>query len=1041
MQWWEWLRGGVTELMTAPEWPIGFARPMWLLALLFLPWMWRAQRRGFAIVTPGRARLSRWLRTIVFTCLVFALAGIRVTSLSDDLTVIFLLDKSESTRDPLPQALSDLDIAVETMTPRDTAGMVVFGADSYVENAPEPKPSLKQIATVIDAAGTDISRAIRLGLGLFPENRLRRLVLLSDGNENLGDALEEAKAAAAAGIPIDIIPLKPRSHEEVLVEEVGIPETMDKDEPFELKITVRSTLETGGTLRLFQNDKLIGTREVELSPGKNVFTMQEKATREGFQTYSVLLDSPADTMRANNESAAYTRVFGQPNVLLVGPEEDRAYLARALATENWKVEESENLPGRLVQAENYDAIVMANAPSEWFSNSQLSMVQDYVRDLGGGFLMIGGENSFALGGFAKTPVEEALPVHLELKNKRMFPSLALAIVVDKSGSMGERLGLGGVGVTGADKMMLANQATVSAIELLTDQDYAMVIGFDGDPKTVVPLGPIGGNRNRIYEDVLALRPGGGTDMYPAMKAAFDELRGVQAQLKHMILVTDGMTQPGAFPELAAECVAEKITISSIAIGLSADVQLLQTLATLGEGRFYQTDDPGKIPRIFTKETYIAQRAYLIEEDFTPTIFQENQIIKGLESFPVVKGYIVTEPKDRAELVLLSHKGEPLLATWRYGLGKSVAFTSDAKARWLTNWVRWDGYNPFFAQMVRWALRNDNASELHPRLEIERGKGKLIVDAVDDRDKFLNDLELQARVTPPESAEGPRGQDVRLVQTGPGRYEAEFDARAQGPYLVRVFEDKEGSAVNPATTGAVVPYPPEYRDLTANELLLNQIASRSGGRYNPPITELFTREQQEVRTYRDLWFWFMMIAICLFPLDIASRRIYLDDEQLVAIRKKLTGWMPRPAPRLATAGAPATIEALKQVRKVGPVQPGVTTTTATASVFQEAMNNADAPQGSVAMAAEVQAAAELPPDPALGATLDRLKKVTRDSSPKSATTPEKLPAGSTESAPKPAFKPLIIPSAAPPPQQQAPDEDAGLSPMERLKRARDRSRKQ
>jgi uncharacterized membrane protein/secreted protein with Ig-like and vWFA domain len=1032
--------------------PIGFARPAWLLALLAIPWMLRLERRGFILMSRRRARWVRTLRVVIIASLILALAGLQISRVSDELTVIFLLDRSDSAREQFDEKLRDLEVALESMdATRDKAGLVVFGADAYVETAPELKPQFEAIETAAETKGTDIARAIRLGLGLFPDDTQRRLTLITDGNENLGDALEEAKTAAASSVPIDVIPIDRDVDEEVLVESVQMPEAIDKDEPFEIKVTIRATDNGTATLRLFRDQEPIGKREVELKPGKNVFTLPDVGDREGFRTYEAMIESLYDTLGENNKGVSYIRVHGKPQILLVGPDKDLEYLQRALSGENWDIATDSQLPAQKIEAERYDAIILANTPSEEFSNNQLNLVRDYVRDLAGGFMMVGGENSFGVGGYAKTGVEEALPVNMELKNKRYFPSLSLAIVMDKSGSMGE-LVAGGV-----SKMDLANTAAAEALNLLNDDDLGLVIAFDGSPKRVWGLDRIGGNRGYIESQIKAVKPGGGTDMYPGMVAAYEALRGARSQLKHMILLSDGMTNPANFTELARSCFHEKITVSAVAIGAGADQQLMQTIASLGGGRAYFADDPRRVPRIFAKETYIAQKAYLIEEDFIPAVFQENQIIKGLKGFPTVKGYVVTEPKDRAEVVLLTHKEEPLLASWRFGLGKSVAFMSDAKARWLTHWIGWEGFNQFWIQCIRWVLRNQEQSELHPRIEIDRGKGKIIVDAVDDKDEFINFLDLKARISLPQkeksrgggggaSEDGESHDDTALRQVAPGRYEGEFDASEPGAYLARIH-GAEDEGIAQATTGFAISYAAEYKDFSTNELLLRQLAERSGGRYNPSLAELFQRDQRDVKSRRDLWFWFLLAAILLFPLDVASRRVFLDQEQIAAIKAFFARFVP--SFRLtgdSGDGSLATIEALKKTRGRGrrgqkgaeaetpaaaPIRPTSMTAPETPLAASEGAGESEAiararTEGASVAESVAPAAAPKPAAPDTAeATLGRLKQAARQA-PKPA--PSERPAGD---------KPLIIPSvrsAGPEASSASAEEsaeDKGLSPTERL----------
>jgi len=1038
--------------------PISFDRPWYLVLLLALPILWWAERGSLVAIPASRRKLSRVLRHIIVIAVILALAGLQIVRTSNDLTVLYAIDRSDSTRDRLDDLLGDLDVASAGMTRTDKAGLIVFGSDAFVEASPESKPAFGKLETLTDPGNTNLAAAIRLALGVFPEDSQKRLVLITDGNETLGNALEAASTAAANGIPIDVLTVERKLPEEVLVEEAVLPPTINRDEPFDLRLALRSTTGGPAKLRLFRNGAPVGTRDVELDPGKNIFTFTLTEKEEGFHTYQAYVESLYDTMRENNTGAAVMRVFGKPRLLVVGGQGDREFLARAMSGQNWEVEEADTVPWRRAQFENYDGIVLANHSADNLSDQQLQMLHDYVRDQAGGLIMTGGEHSFGLGMYARTPVEEALPVNLELSSKRHFPSLTMGLVIDKSGSMSATTG-------GRTKLELAAQACMEAVQIMTPRDQVLVIAFDGAPTEVVPLQVIGDKRVALSNDIASIAPGGGTDLYPAFKKAVERLTETQSQLKHLVLLTDGMTNPGNFVLLAQQALAANITVSTVAVGPDADTQLLITIAGLGGGRFYHALDPYSIPKIFARETYLAQRAYIIEEPFIPAVYQENQIIQGLDSFPEVRGYVVTESKDRTEMLLLSHKGDPLLAVWRFGLGKSLAFTSDVKARWLQSWIGWEGFNTFWSQAARWTMRSQRPSDLHPTLTVSEGRGHLVVDAVDDANRFINFLNLRARVSLPEGSREP-SLDVTLSQTGPGRYEGTFDARDTGAYIGRVYGAEE-QGIMPATAGKVIAYPPEYRHLDPNLLLLNQIVAKTGGRLNPPLAELYRREARTARQRYDIFLWLLMGAVVLLPFDIAVRRIYLDDEQIAAIRTSLNRLNPFAARRAnvdekAQAATMAALRRTKQdalKRRFGrgqaapesapiagaaeappdigeqPSSEAVQTARATGEAAF-ASSTTVAPGASAATVANQPPATGEPSPSGLG-TLDRLRRAKAGD----AVGPLGGPPPSPVAGDKPRVfmaPPTGTPSAPAPSAAPEDPADANLSPTERLLRARQRA---
>jgi uncharacterized membrane protein/secreted protein with Ig-like and vWFA domain len=880
--------------------PIGFTNPWWLALLALLPLAWWLERRSLVLVSEARRRAALLMRTLVIVLLVLALAGMRVERRSDDLAVIFAIDKSESVSDrEIERALAQVNEALAARRQRDQAGVIVFGEDALVERSPGPLQKVEKLESVPRRSFTDIAKAVRLAVGLFPEGAQRRIVLFTDGNENLGNGAGEANVAAANEIPIDVVPLTPSAGEEVLVEGVQVPERLEKKKPFDVKITVRSTYAGEATLRLYKDRNFIGQSEVNLTEGKNIFVFPQSEPDAGFHTYEAMVDTPRDTVRDNNQSGAYTLVYGEPRVLLVGADDDTRFLKDALVIENIPVDTAQNAPATLADAENYDAIFLCNVGAEYLTNPQLKLLQLHCGELGGGLAMTGGEDSFGLGGYRNTPVEEALPVSMDIKNKKNFPSLGLMMLVDKSGSMS-----GILPGSGRQKVELAAEAAVAALEALTERDHIGVIGFDSAAKWDCPFQPAT-DKPALANVIRSLRAGGGTDAIPAFNQAISTFGSAALQLKHIILISDGMVQPGDYQRVTQELNGLKVTVTAVGIGPDADRAFMERLATDNGGRAYFTSDPNAIPRIFTKETVIAQRSYLVEEKFTPVQQGSNEILKGMAALPALTGYVATEEKDRAETLLKSPRGDAVLAAWRYRAGKSLAWTSDARDRWAADWVTWPEFKKFWGQATRWVMRSRKPGVLNPRVAVENGVGRISVDAVNDKGEFVNFLTLDASVMTPALD----AKRLTLRQTGAGHYEAEFDAREVGTYLASVTGDK----VDPATAGASVGYPPEYRSLKPNQILMEQVAAATGGRMSPATKDFFRRDGARVQTVRGLWYHLLWLALLLFLADIAARRLFLDDEQRAQIAAFLRRLVPVRSGREIAGAAAGTLDTLKQRR--------------------------------------------------------------------------------------------------------------------------------
>ncbi len=872
--------------------PFGFAQPLLLGLLVLVPVAFWLHRRGWSDLAPWRRRAVLGSRLLEIALLALALAGLRWERAGEEVCVLFALDASRSVPESSRQdALAKIAAAGETMRPDDRAGLIVFGRQPLVEAVPQARLRVGEIQSRPDENFTNLAAALRLAGGLFPDGMRRRLVLFSDGNENRGDALEALRAARAAGIVIDVFPIEAPPRQEVSLTRLDVPGRVERDEAFELRVEVVSTHDGPATLRFFRDGAPLGRQEILLKAGRTTYAMSLTEDRPGFHTYEAFIESPHDVEPENNMAGAFTQVAGPSRLLLVGPEDDLAALGNALRLARLDHDRVDLPPTTLAALQAYDAIVVANVPAHAFGADQVEEVERYVHDLGGGLAMIGGENSFGPGGWIGTAVERALPVRMELTTKEKFPSLGLVMVIDKSGSMG------GAG-SGFSKMDMANRAAVEAIGLLGPKDLVGVVAFDSAAKWVVRLGPAT-DPGRLSRDVLSITAGGGTDVFQGALLAYEALAGAETKIKHVIVLTDGQTPPADFEGLAQRMRAAGITLSTVAIGSDADAAFLEGLARMGNGRFYDCPDPARIPRIFVRETILVQRSYLMEETVQPTQVGVHPILadSALRAMPPLHGWVVTELKSRAEPVL-ALRDDPLLATWQHGLGKSLAFTSDARPRWARDWTGWGNFQTFWDRTLRWMLRGVPSVELHPRIVFEGELGRLEVQAATLDGQRLNFLGLKARLVRPDYAT----EELPLRQIGVGLYHGEFAAGEPGAYLAAIF-DEEGRQ---ASAGGMVAFSPEFKDFSSNEYLLAEMAHQTGGKVNPTLDEIFRRQGPPVRSAKEIWQGLLAAALLLLLVEVGLRRLHLDEEQRARLRAALARWAPKTP--WATAMGPGVEEA-------------------------------------------------------------------------------------------------------------------------------------
>jgi uncharacterized membrane protein/Mg-chelatase subunit ChlD len=851
---------------------LSFTNPLALLLLLPLAFYFAAlSRRSLADLSPARRNLSTGIRLLLLSLLILALAGLQVVKFNKDIATMFVLDYSDSVSPQSKErALKYIQDAVKTKKDNDQAGIVVFGREAFIELAPNAAKEVGQIKTVTPTEFTDLAAAIRLGMASLPDGMQKRLVVLSDGNENLGDALEESLSAASNDVKIDVVPLSSPQRREALLERLTMPNEAKIGEPVEIKVIARSTQQTDGRIQLYRDRKLLGSKEVRLQSGKNVFSFPQTITESGAATFEARLEvnGKDDTNAENNKALGFVNVQGRPRVLLVSNEpEFSENLISALAKERVNVElrGPGGLPPDLRSMQPYDAIVLDNIPAWSLTAQQMLSLQSYVRDLGCGLVMVGGENSFGPGGYRQTPVEEALPVTMDIKQMQYIPGGAVAMIMHSCEFPG-----------GNDwAKAICSQAT----RQLGDNDYAGLIVYGMDANWVYKGGmmKVGPNRGYMLTQIRGINPGDMPDFDAALEVAYSGLIKTNAYIKHCIILSDGDPSPPA-PSLVKKFNDAKITVSTIAIqphDNSGNVAMYDIAKKYG-GRFYAVKEPKDIPNIFLKETATISRSPIIEETFVPTVGTDSSILKGIGALPPLLGYVGTSSKATASEVLKSKQDDPILATWQYGLGKSVAFTSDARKRWAAGWLPWSGYSKFWAQSVRWSMRTTTSSDLQTNVQIDRGRGKVSIEAVDEEGNFLNFLSPKARLIMPDY----KFKDLTLDQVGPGRYEANFDARQLGTYLVNI-RTQNGKETRSQITGGVLPYSPEYGAIGTDDYLLNGVAERTGGDkldFSKPET-VFARERVVARLPVDIWLPLLMVAAILFPIDVAVRRLIIGEEEL------------------------------------------------------------------------------------------------------------------------------------------------------------------
>lgn len=903
-----------------------FDDAIWLLlALIAIPlgvigW-WR-----FASMTPLRRAAAIGSRVVLLVLLAAMLAGAASVRKTNRFAVVAIVDVSGSVQrfadqvEPQTrQRVGALDAAKEFLTrataergPEDLLGVVAFDGRAVAVATPTRAPVLDRDFTPADAAiqgdaATDIAGAIRLARTLIPPDATGRLVLISDGVETRGEALRAIEERAGRlRVPVDVVPLKFSIDQEVVVEELDAPPTAASDVPITLRVVLSATTPSSGTVRILREGEPIDANGAEpgtglrvtLKPGRNVVPVQVEPTSGRVHRFRAVYEpdvveqggravTSGDTAPDNNIADAFTITPGRGVVLLVdgvgrGREGAGSALANALRAGGLEVRvvSPDGIPSDILSLEDFDLVVLENVAAEYVPDATQRVLRDFVRDIGGGLVMIGGPEALGAGGWRNSTLEAILPVELELPDRLVTAQVATVLVLDNSGSMHRT-----VAGTMQTQQEIANEAAALAILSLDRRDEVGVITFNNDFNIVTQLAP-NSDPQRTAIRVRGIGSDGGTFAPPAVEEGMRMLAASKASVKHLILVTDGKSRDNErLMSLGRALKARDIRLTTISVGDDADTRSLETMARNNDGVSYQVTNPEVLPRIFLKAVRIVRSPLIKEAPITPILLPTGSpMVAGLEGTPpMLSGLVLTAPRPEPTITMAmaTSEGEPLLAHWNAGLGQVVVFTSDAggssaSSEWGANWLDWPGYQRLWTNIARLAARPGVQRGVRAEATIDGTDLRVTLEAMDTHGHPL------PGVVAPVTVYGPSGESVqvRLAATAPGMYEARVPMREPGSYVAVVKPQRDGTRMSPVVTGATAPRGSEYRALAANEPLLAQLASASGGRvldlWNPEAAALFDRTGVPPReALTPLWPILMPLVIGVFLLDVAMRRVAWD----------------------------------------------------------------------------------------------------------------------------------------------------------------------
>ena len=878
-----------------------FARPLLLLLLpAYIALIYLIDRRGGRRSRRIKHRVARVMRCLLTCLCVLALAAPSVVLPGGQQAVWILADASASARGMQDQMTQSVRTALENKDASVNAGVIAFGGNAMVEKPLAQDGTYNGVTTAVDAQASDLSSALTLASALLPEDAQGRIVVLSDGATV--DVRAAAQQLAARGVTVDYQSFSGDALPDAQISQLNVPSRVYQGQSFTVTVQVTANHDTAGTLVLYQNRTPVSSREVTLRRGDNTFTFRDTAADTGVVTYEARLISEGDSCAQNDSMGGYVYVQGAPKLLLVeGRQGEGSEMAAMLSAAAMQYETvlPAQLPYDAEQLRQYDGVVLVNVDYDAADEEQWAALDSAVRVLGRGLTVIGGDSSYALGGYRRSRLEDMLPVTIDVRNKLDLPSLALMLVIDKSGSMSD-------GMFGTTRLELAKEAAMRAAEVLTPNDQVGVIAFDDAAKWVVNLQKAE-DVEAIQNQIGTIRPGGGTAFFTALYEATYALMNAQAQQKHIIFLTDGEAGDTGYLQLCDIMQQNDITLTTVAVGSGADQATLRTLAQQGGGRAYAANEFDNLPKIFTKETYLVSGSYVQNRTFTPVI-TEQSALTDVEGFPQLSGYLAATEKSLAAVSLMSDREDPILAWWQYGAGRVVAFMADSRGAWTSELLQWDQAAAFYGGMAAFTLPGE---EREGQLTTERQGDAL-------RIVYTAPEGAQTGLSTSVTALLPDGTQTQLAlqESAPGVYEGEIAAAQLGAYALRVEQrDASGELQRVMEGGAVNGYSGEYDLRSQNsESTLPYLSALTGGREITDSAEMLKSTHAVVRARRDLTQPLLWALMVLLLCDIALRRLSWDValERYLNARRAARQQPPRREKPAETAQKPK--------EKPKPVQP-------------------------------------------------------------------------------------------------------------------------
>ncbi len=828
----------------------------------------------------GVRRPVVWLRIAAVFLLIVTLSEPLISTAEFAHSTVFVIDRSSSIEESTGSTITSwVNDALQASGSSDRAALIAFGSSAHLTRPVVDGQALRlenDLSESILGDSTNIELALAMA-GALPVTGERRIVLISDGAENDGTAMSQASQLAADGVSVDVLPVEGVGIDDFRIEGLIAPSSIWMGEPVSLVMSVISEVETPGAIEILVNGEPMEPQEATFAQGMSSHAFKVDDLEPGFHSLTVraVPELGNDRFTSNNEQGLAIVVRDAPHLLLVSAERaDSTFLRNALERGGALVTPTSpsGIPERLSDLSAFDVVLLNNVPASELTVGQAAALDTMTREFGRGLIVIGGSTSYGPGGYANTDLEEMLPVTVKVTEGKERQRVALMLIVDKSGSMAYDP------LQSSSKIDMAKEAVRLASAALSDGDEVGILVFNDKQQWIVRLTVIGGpeDRERINVAIDSITADGGTEIYPALAVGFDEISKSNADVRHVVLLSDGKSSTGtreSYDKLIEEIRNSNTTLSTIAIGSDADTDLLQFLAERGNGNYHPTERAEDIPILTLAEAEGAGSQSVIRSTFTPLQVLASPIMASFppESLPELSGYNFAEEKGNAQVVLTSSRGDPILAKWQLGLGRVVAWAADDGIDFAADWRNWNRYDEFWGSVVQWALPDPENGQI--TVSTQRDGSDTLV-TISTKQVLGDYVDLSGATVAIWSPMGGVADEIEPYQSAPGEYQVRVTNGEPGGYQIDLSYGNENSPQS-VTTGFSVPASPELKPSAgANELLMS-IAERTGGRVltleNPgAVFDAPSTSTSSVRQFTPIWWIPLLAALGLFLTEIAIR---------------------------------------------------------------------------------------------------------------------------------------------------------------------------